>query len=79
MRRKEFVLFISDFFINTELILMAIDLAGQRSNPTSMTHGSSEYPKKTQQKDKRSRWYPQQQRASLKWILITTFSLPLLY
>ena len=78
MRRKEFVLFISDFFINTELILMAIDLAGQRSNPTSMTHGSSEYPKKTQQKDKR-RWYPQQQRASLKWILITTFSLPLLY
>ena len=30
MRRKEFVLFISDFFINTELILMAIDLAGQR-------------------------------------------------
>ena len=50
MRRKEFVLFISDFFINAELILMAIDLAGQRSNPTSMTHGSSEYPKKHSKK-----------------------------
>ena len=25
------------------------------------------------------RWYPQHQRASLKWILITTFSLPLMY
>ena len=25
------------------------------------------------------RWYPQQQRASLNWILITNFSLPLIY
>ena len=33
----------------------------------------------TKIKHNKRRWYPQQQKASLKWILITTFSLPLMY